>query len=164
MLKDVLYGHRIDLVFLSEPQIFQSDIDRTMRPVSGQYCYHLNSDDLHDPDLAMIRNRSIGGTLVMWTKSLDPYVSIHPVSTTSFIPLILQLPGYPVSIHIALYLPTSGRDQDFVSELTNLRVCVEELMERFPSAVIYIRGDSNVNKNHTNRVLLLKQFLGLFLC
>ena len=75
-----------------------------MRPVSGQYCYHLNSNDLHDPELATIRNRSIGGTLVMWTKSLDPYVSIHTVSTTSFIPLIHKLPGYPLSIHIALYL------------------------------------------------------------
>ena len=162
MLKDVLCSHKIALSFLSEPQIFQADIDSTMRPVSDQYCYYLNSDDLHDPELAMIKSRSVGGTLVMWTKHLDPFVTIHPVSTTSFTPLILQLPGHPVSIHLALYLPTSGREQDFVSEITNLRICMEELIEMFPDAIIYIRGDSNVNQNNTSRVLLLNQFLELF--
>ena len=162
MLKDTLFSFSTELIFLSEPQIFQSDIDNVMRHVQGRYCYFLNSDDLHDSELAMIKNRSMGGTLLMWTKALDPYVTIHTVSTCSYTPLILQLPGYQVSIHIALYLPTSGRDLEFVSELSNLRICVDELQELYPDSTIFIRGDSNVNKNNKNRVLLLKQFLELF--
>ena len=162
MLKDTLFSFSTELIFLSEPQIFQSDIDNVMRHVQGRYCYFLNSDDLHDSELAMIKNRSMGGTLLMWTKALDPYVTIHTVSTCSYTPLILQLPGYQVSIHIALYLPTSGRDLEFVSELSNLRICVDELQELYPDSTIFIRGDSNVNKNNKNRVLLFKQFLELF--
>ena len=110
----------------------------------------------------MIRSRMVGGTLVLWAKGLDPYVTIHPPTTSSFTALILQIPGYQVTIHVALYLPTSGRDQDFVSELTNLRICLAELAEQYPRAVLFIRGDSNVNKNNKNRLLLLKQLMENF--
>ena len=76
--------------------------------------------------------------------------------------MILQLPGHQVTIHVALYLPTSGKDHDFIAEITNLRICLAELTDLYPRAAIYIRGDSNVNKNNENRVTLLKQFLENF--
>ena len=104
----------------------------------------------------------VGGTLVMWAAYLDPYASIHPNTTSAFTALVLQIPGYQVSIHVALYLPTAGRDQDFVSELSSLRNCLEELAELYPRSILFIRGDSNVNKNNKNRVLLLSQLLENF--
>ena len=122
MLKDILQQKRPSLVFLSEPQIFLSDIDSAMDHVQGEYSFYLNSDDRHDPELSMAKNRSVGGTLLLWEKCLDPFITIHPVSTSSFLPLILKLPGSQLSIHIALYLPTHGKDSQFLSELANLKI------------------------------------------
>ena len=131
----------------------------TMSQTRENYCSYLNTDDIYDPELAMIKSRIVGGTLAMWAKHLDPYVTVHPTTTSAFTAIVLQIPGYQVSIHIVCYLPTAGREQDFVSELTNLRICLEDLTEQYPSAILYMRGDSNVNKNNRNRVILLKQFL-----
>ena len=56
MLKDTLQLKKPSLVFLSESQIFQSDIDAAMVHVQGEYCYHLNSDDSHDPELSLVKD------------------------------------------------------------------------------------------------------------
>ena len=162
-LKDVLYSKfPADLVFLSEPNIFQHDLKVTLSQVNSKYCSFLNSDDLHDSELAMTTSRTVGGTMVLWSIYLDPYVTIHPPTTSSYTAMILQLPGHQVTIHVALYLPTSGKDHDFIAEITNLRICLAELTDLYPRAAIFIRGDSNVNKNNKNRVTLLKQFLENF--
>ena len=125
----------------------------------GQYVSYLNSEDVHDPELPFVKNRSVGGTLLLWNKWLDPYITVYPVSTCSFTPLILQLPGYQVSIHLALYLPTHGKDPEFVSDLASLRICLDELTDLYPESIIFIRGDSNVNKNNHTRVSMLNQLL-----
>ena len=128
----------VDLIFLSEPNIFQYDLSTAVRQVDDKFCCFLNSDDLYDTDLAMLRNRTVGGTLVMWANHLDPHVTIHPTTTSSVTALVLQLPGYQVTSHVAIYLPTSGKDHDFISELTNLRICLAELSEMFPRSIIYV--------------------------
>ena len=120
---------------------------------------YLNSDDLHDPELAMIRSRIMGGTLVMWATHLDPFVTVHQPASSSATALILQIPGYNVSIHVAIYLPTSGKENDFISDLTHLRISIMEFNEEYPGPIIFIRGDSNVNKNNRSRTLLFKQLL-----
>ena len=148
-LKDVLGNHfPADLISLSEPNIFQSDMVAISRLFQDKYCSYLNTDDLYDPELAMIQTRLVGGTLLMWAKHLDPYVSIYPTTSSAFTTLILQVPGYQVSIHVVLYLPTAGKEQNFVSELTELRICLEGIAVQYPGAVLFIRGDSNVNRNN----------------
>ena len=134
-----------------------------MDSLSSHFCMFLNSEDMYDPELAMIRSRMVGGTLVLWAKHLDPYVTIHKPATSSFTVMILQLPGSAVTIHVALYLPTSGKDNNFISELTNLRVCLTELAAIYPHSVVFLRGDSNVNSNNKTRVLLLQQFCKAFI-
>ena len=133
-----------------------------MKYLQGDYCYHLNSEDLHDPDLPLIRTRSHGGTLMLWSRALDPYIEVYSTTSTAFLPIILKVPGLQTSIHVALYLPTQGRDTEFVSELANLHTCLESLLESHNDAVIYVRGDCNVNQNNCTRVALLKQFLEKF--
>ena len=76
-LSQIIQIHVPDLVFPSELQVFQADIVEQMNYTS-EYFYHLNSDDLYDPELPLIKSRAVGGTLVMWKTILDPYVSIHP--------------------------------------------------------------------------------------
>ena len=88
-LKDFLYQEfPADLIFLSEPNIFQHDLKSAASQLKSNYCMYLNSDDLHDPELAMIRSRIMGGTLVMWATHLDPFVTVHQPASSSATALI----------------------------------------------------------------------------
>ena len=159
MLKDVLTNHKPDLVSLSEPQTFQCDAEQLLECLDGDYCYRLNSDDLLDPELPLVKTRSLGGTMTLWKKQLDPFIEIYNTSSTAFLPVILRIPGIVTSIHITIYLPTHGKDSEFVSELAGLRVCIDELNEKYSDPIIFVRGDGNVNPKNSSRVTLLQQFL-----
>ena len=157
MVKDTLDQHKPSFGFISESQVFQADIASLMKYLQSDYCYFLNSEDYHNPESAMTKNTTVGGTLLLWRKDLDPYVSVYPVQSTSFLPIILQMPGLPISVHIALYLPTHGKDGEFVSELASLRICIDEISLHHPDCLIFIRGDCNTNKKNLRRVSLLQQ-------
>ena len=58
--------------------VFLSDIDLCMKNVCHEYSYWLNSDDRFDPELSLSSSRANGGTLAMWRKHLDPYITVHP--------------------------------------------------------------------------------------
>ena len=126
-----------------------------MRYFKGDYSCSLNSHDKIDPELGLIQNRARGGTMVLWKNSLDQYISVFPVHAASFLPIIFSPPASIVSIHIGIYLPTSGRESQFLEESSKLRLCLDELGEKYPDSPIFIRGDSNVNKNHSERVRIL---------
>ena len=161
-LKTFIGQHSPDLCFLSEPQVFQADIDAILEYVKGEYCHFLNSDDLYYPDLPLTKNKCSGGTLCLWRKWLDPYVSVLPVSTSAFLPIILKLPNCQVSAHFALYLPTHGKDIEFVTALADLKLCIEDISDTYPGAPIFLRGDGNVNAKNKNRVSLLEHFMNDF--
>ena len=161
-LKDVIKQRPADLIFLTEPNIFQSDQKQLLSHLHHQYKYCLNTDDLHDPDLAMTRCRMVGGTLILWAVHLDPFTTIYTPKSSSHTAIILQIPGYQTNIHVCIYLPTSGREQDFVTELSNLQSTLTDLSELYQNCAIFVRGDSNVNKNNINRVILLNHFMKTF--
>ena len=83
----------------------------------------------------------------MWHKSLDAHVTVHTPYTTAFLIILLEIPNYQTSIHVAIYLPTAGRNSEFLSDLANLRASLENLLSSPPDASVFIRGDSNVNSN-----------------
>ena len=126
--------------------------------LQGEYCYALNSADKYDPELPLVKPKAHGGTMVLWKVCHDPYISLHPVSSPSFLPLIFNPPNHPVSVHVAVYLPTHGQDREFIEELTSLEVCLHELHDLFPHAPVYLRGDFNVNAKNLKRVTLLDLF------
>ena len=129
-----------------------------MKYISSDYCFSLNSSDLYDPDLGLRLPRCHGGTMAMWKRSLDPYVKICSVKCSSFLPIILEIPGCPTTIHIALYMPTSGKDAEFVEALSLLKLFIEEMYDKFNNPIIFLRGDSNANVKNKSRYLLLKHF------
>ena len=129
-----------------------------MELFQGEYSSSLNSEDLHDPDLPMTSNKAKGGTLVMWKSSLDPYITVHNIDSAAYLPVILNIPGVQTSIHVALYLPTSGKETEFISELASLKVTLEELTIKYPDSAIFVRGDANSSKNNINRSIFLKKF------
>ena len=93
----------------------------------------------------------------MWKSELDPYILPLPTTSPAFLPILLHIPGFSPSIHIALYLPTSGRDSDFVSSLSQLDSFILETASTH-NCPIYIRGDANCNPKNLHRSALLKHF------
>ena len=130
--------------------------------VQHEYCYFLNSDDLTDPDLPLVKTRAVGGTLAMWRKWIDPYITVYPVQSSALLPLILRLPDARVSVHIAIYLPTHGKDPEFVSELANLKNCIDEISCLYEDILIFIRGDGNCNAKNLARCQMLNHFIRQF--
>ena len=151
--------HTPDLVFLSEPMTFQCDLLNQMEYFKGEYCASLNSEDLHNPELPLISSRAKGGTLVMWKSSLDPFISTYITDTSSFLPIILELPSCRVSIHIGIYLPTAGQDSQYIAELAKLRSTLDELLLKYRNPVIFLRGDANSSEKNVLRRTLLSSFI-----
>ena len=80
-------------------------------------------------------------------------------STSSFLTIIYDCPDLVLSIHIVVYLPTAGRDSEFVEELAKLDACIQGIYENHPGATIFLRGDFNVNPNNHSRAYLLDYFI-----
>ena len=148
-----------DLIFLSEPQIFTSDVSHCMTPFRGEYSSELNSEEKRDQVFAMTKSKATGGTMVLWKKSLDKHIVVYPVSSPSFLPIVYSPPGSPVSVHIALYLPTSGREADFIDAITQLTITIEDITSKYDDCLIFLRGDANINPNNHDRMLILSSFL-----
>ena len=119
--------------------------------------YFLNSDDLHEPELPTIRNRSLGGTMLLWHRNIDPFIEIIPPTSPAFLIAVLRLPGLETSLHVTLYLPTHGKDFQFISDLADLRNCLDKMLELHSDPAIYIMGDSNLNKKNASQVVLLQR-------
>ena len=147
------------LILLNETQIFQYQLAEAMDMFKGEYCCSLNSEDLYDPELGLVSNRAHGGTMILWKKALDKFVTVLPLCTPSFLPVLLQPPKCLPSIHIAMYLPTSGKEKEFIEEATKLSNFLDETIEKHPGCPIFIRGDSNVNKKNESRVKILNHLL-----
>ena len=81
----------------------------------------------------------------MWRKWLDPYITILPTESSAFLPLLLDLPGARPSVHLAIYLPTHGKDAEFISELASIKNCIDDVIRDHNDPVIFIRGDGNSN-------------------
>ena len=73
--------------------------------------------------------------------------------------MMLKIPNYTTSCHIAIYLPTSGLEAEFVSAMASLDACLEEIYLKYDPCPIFIRGDANVNEKHASRAPLFKHFL-----
>ena len=147
-----------DLIFLSEPKLFQCDLKQVMQYFEGEYCSFLNSDDLYDPELPLISSNSFGGTMVLWKNHLDPFISTQRQYSSGFLPIIFCAPNLQASIHISLYLPTAGKDAHFLDVLAQLQICIDDLLSKLPDAVLFLRGDCNVNCNNSNRLAVFKHF------
>ena len=81
---DVAFNHRRGNRYLSpltDEWRNGDDLEQLLTLIGLDYCAELNSDDKHDADLPLFNNRSYGGTMTIWRKSLDKFVSIHPTTS-----------------------------------------------------------------------------------
>ena len=126
------------------------------------YCFHLNIEDKLYPDLALERHQAHGGTLAIWHSAIDPFVSILPTTSPAVLPLLLSVPGLLPSVHVGIYLPTSGSDEHFVIAFAALTAVLETVQDEYPGVPVYVRGDANVNPSNLPRLQLFTSFLRQF--
>ena len=141
-----------DFVFLAEPMLFQCDVNQEMELLKGDYCFTLNSDDMLDPELPLTQKRANGGTMALWKRNLDQYVTVFPSPSSSILPIVFAPPNQLPALLLTIYLPTAGRDAEFVEEITNLNNIIYELWEKYPDAMLFLRGDANANPKDIKRV------------
>ena len=98
----------------------------------------------------------------MLKKKFNSYVMPLQSQSSSMLPILFSPPGACPSLHVAIYLPTAGRDTEFAIELANLDCLLNDLAEKYPGLLMYIRGDANVNHKNKNRVALLHSFCNSF--
>ena len=150
------------MIFISEPWLHLPDSFTATDQINSLYNYFLNSEDRHDDLLSLQRSRAHGGTMTLWKKELDPYITIIGPISSRILVLILDKPGYQVSIHINIYLSTAGNDAAFMKDLSELEDTMDILSEKHPDSVLYIRGDANsspVPRPGNKRDVLFKFFL-----
>ena len=142
--------------------LHQCDLPPLLLPFRGNYEVHLNSEDMHVPDLALDKTKAHGGTMVMWHTSLSPFITVLPSESPSYQSILLKLPGTIPSIHTALYLPTSGKEEEFLSSLVELGAHMDEIRSKYPDAALFLRGDANANPNNAARYSLFSYFCSSF--
>ena len=142
--------------------LFQCDLDSECQLFRGEYRYLLSSDDNFDMDLPLNSKRAKGGTLIMWKKELDIYITPLPTPSSSMLPILFTPTGLSPSVHVAIYLPTAGRDVDFAMELSYLDGLISDIYQKYPGISLFIRGDANVNLKNLRRSELLQNFCNRF--
>ena len=126
-LKHFVSLHQPDIIFLSEPQIFDCDVGQVTALLSNEYTFILNSADKFDLDLPLLKSKAHGGTMIAWKHDFDSSITVHPPISPAALPIIFSPPGFSPSIHISVYLPTSGQDQSFTEELSNLATSLQQM-------------------------------------
>ena len=157
-LRNFTERYQPSLVLLSEPMVHQADLTLLLQPFSGKYDAHLNSEDVHDHDLAMENVRAHGGTMIMWLTNLTPFITILPTDSPSYLSILFKPPGVTPSLHTVIYLPTAGKDDQFISVLADIKTHIEETRLLYPSTPHFIRGDANSNPNNVSRSNLFFHF------
>ena len=97
--------------------------------------------------------------MVLWQSSLDPFVTVIPTSSPAVLAVSFTPPNHQISFHVSLYLPTAGQEVQFISALSGLDACLEDIVSNNDDPNIFIRGDANVNPKNTSRVPVFRHLL-----
>ena len=130
---------------------------------NGRYKFFSNTPDIYDLNLPLERCKAVGGTMAMWKSSIDQYVTVLETSSSSVLPILLKLPSTDPSCHIGIYLPTAGKEDQFISALSDLDSTVALVKEQYGDRTnIFVRGDMNVSSKNLLRYPLLCCFMEKF--
>ena len=144
-LLQVIHDEKPSIIFAAEPWLHLPDAPVALKEYTNQYSYYLNSEDRHDTLLSLEKSRAHGGTLALWSHNLDPYITVLEPPSSHVLPILLEKPGYQASVHITVYLPTAGKDAEFMRELSNLQDVIDNVIEKHPDSEIFLRGDANAS-------------------
>ena len=89
---------------------------------------------------------------------MDRFITPLSCPSSSIQPFIFAPPGLCKSLHVGIYLPTSGKEAQFLRDLASLKVTLDDFLATYPDGAIFIRGDANASTKNTNRFKLLEGF------
>ena len=161
-LLQIIHDEDPSFIFIAEPWLHLPDAPLALEEFASQYSFFLNSEDRHDSLLSMVKSRAHGGTLAMWKKHLDPYISVLDPDSSHVLALSYEKPGLQTSIHITVYLSTAGKDNDFMKDLANLQATIDNIVEKYPDSLLFVRGDANAcfpARNQNKRGELFQYFV-----
>ena len=150
------------LIFIAEPWLHLPDAPLAMNEYLHMYNYYLNSEDRHDTLLSLSKSRAHGGTLAIWKKELDAYVTVLEPPSSHILTLLLEKPGFQTTIHISVYLPTAGKDAEFMKELSILQDTSDLVSDKYSDSLVFLRGDANASipaRSGNKLDILFKYFL-----
>ena len=76
--------------------------------------------------------------MVMWHVSLSPHLKVLPTTFPSFVSVLLSPPGILPSLHTAVYLPTAGRDGEWLDALVELEQHVHDSIEKHGPLAVFL--------------------------
>jgi hypothetical protein len=161
-LLKILQDEDPSFIFITEPWLHLPDAPLALKEYLHQYNFFLNSEDRHDDFLSLTKSRAHGGTLALWKKEFDPYITVHEPTSSHILAIILEKPGYQTSIHITVYLSTAGKDAEFMKDLVLLQNTIDHLGDKFPDSLIFVRGDANasiIQRKNNKRDDLFRYFV-----
>ena len=139
--------------------LFQCDLSLASKDFEGDYGMTLQSEDLFEPNLPLIQKQAKGGTLIMWKKKFDPFVTVLGSPSPAFSIILFSPPNCSPSIQISFYFPTAGRDSEFAEEVSTMHHSLLELKEKYPTYSLFLRGDTNANPKNKNRCMILNKMI-----
>ena len=144
-LSVIVDEEEVDLIFLSEPWLFQADLPIATSLFAANFSFDLNSDDKANPELPLTSNRAHGGTFVLWRHYLSKFITVITIDSSRILPVLIRIPGHRASAHICLYLPQVSLESEYLEELSKLETVVSDLEEKYPDIIIHCRGDANAS-------------------
>ena len=61
-------------------------------------------------------------------------------------------------VHVATYLPTAGKEVEYLDDLAKMKISIEELLKKFDNAATFVRGDCNSSKSNPNHSAIFSTF------
>ena len=107
-------------------------------------------------DLPLTNPKAKGGTMALWHSSLSPYLKVLPTTSSSFFSVLISVPGHLPALHTAVYLPTAGRDGDWLVSVVELEEHVRGYIAQFSGHLAtFLRCDLNASSKNKNRAAIL---------
>ena len=97
--------------------------------------------------------------MVMWHTSLSPYIKVLPTTSPSFVSVLLTPPGILPSLHTSVYLPTAGKDGEWLATLVQLEAHVMENIVKYGKLATFLRGDFNASSKNKPRSAILSSVI-----
>ena len=60
------------------------------------------------------------GLWQVWVVAVYPFISVISVDSSSFIPIVFSPPAHLLTVHIAVYLSTQGKENEFLEKMAKL--------------------------------------------
>ena len=146
------------IIFLQEHWLPNHELS-TISSQFSEHNFHSTSSDMFIPpeELLLAPSTSWHGSSIGWSMKIDMFVTKIPVVSERFCGISYTNNDCHI-VFYTVYLPTSGKDEDFLEVLAQLTTNITQ--NRTESKAIVIGADTNQSKKSTKRRIdAMKKFI-----